>query len=133
MPDPEFDAPPLPRVLVVDDCPDAADSLALLAELWGYDVQVAYSGADALLAVALFRPRVVLLDLDLGKGPDGYAVVRQVRQQAPPDEVLLVAVTGFAGEAHHRRCLEAGFDHFLVKPYPPEELERLLAGPVVAR
>ena len=55
--------PLYPRVLVVDDCHDSADSLALLVQLWGHEVVVAYNGPDALGLARAHQPDVVLLDI----------------------------------------------------------------------
>jgi two-component system, sensor histidine kinase len=116
--------PPL-RILVVDDLRDAADSLALLLKLLGHDVCAVYDGPTALRTAASFRPDVVLLDLGL-PGMDGYEVARRLRGQVG----LLVAATGFGQEEDRRRCREAGFDRFLLKPLDLDELRRVLAASV---
>ncbi len=121
---PEVPSPSISRVLVVDDYPDAAESLAMILRLWGYEVQAAYHGDAALQAAATFRPQAVVLDLALGKGPDGYEVARRLRQQTA--DVLLVALSGYAGDADRRRCSEAGFDHFFTKPCCLVELRQVL-------
>ena len=51
------------RVLVVDDDRDTADSTAMLVKLWGHDVCVAYGGATALEAAAIYQPDVLVLDI----------------------------------------------------------------------
>src|SRR5262245_26296227 len=51
------------RVLVVDDDRDNADSLALLAGIWGCENRTAYDGASALQVAAAYRPHVIILDL----------------------------------------------------------------------
>ena len=119
--------PPL-RVLVVDDFRDAADSLALLLKLLGHDARAVYDGPTALRVAASFRPDVVLLDLGL-PGLDGYAVARRLRGQVG----LLVAATGFGQEEDRRRCREAGFDRFLLKPLDLGELQRVLSSSVHSR
>ena len=53
------------RVLVVDDNYDAASALALLVELWGYDVRVGHDGQSTLAVVEQFRPQAILLDIGL--------------------------------------------------------------------
>jgi CheY-like chemotaxis protein len=116
-----------PLVLVVDDCRDAADSLALLLKGWGFQTVVAYDGPSA-LAVALARPpAVVLLDLDM-PGMDGYEVARRLRGQPRTAEALLIALTGYGEEEDVSRCREAGIDLHLLKPCEPEELRRVLDG-----
>jgi DNA-binding response OmpR family regulator len=114
-----------PRVLIVDDNRDAADSLAMLLALDGHDVQVAYAGKDALEAVRDFRPSVVVLDLGL---PDlnGFEVARRLRREVDRDRLRLIALTGWGQADDRRRTLEAGFDHHLTKPVDPDQLHRLL-------
>src|SRR5262245_52157332 len=116
------------RVLVVDDNRDMADSLALLLGLLGHQACAGYDGPTALKLAGTLRPEVVLMDLDLGCGMDGCEVAGRMRQQAGLHDALLVAVTGSARAEDRLRCDEAGFDSFLLKPFDPAELQRLLAG-----
>jgi CheY-like chemotaxis protein len=118
---------PQRRVLVVDDNPDAADSLALLLRLAGQDVRTAYDGHRALLQAREFLPDLVLLDIGM-PGMDGYEVARRLRSEARLQGARVVAVTGWGQEEDRRRSTEAGFDHHLVKPVDSMALERLLAG-----
>jgi CheY-like chemotaxis protein len=114
------------RVLVADDNHDGADSLALLVQLWGHRPVVAYDGATALAKALDAPPDAALVDIEM-PGLDGCEVARRLRQAPRLGKALLVALTGHAREEDRRRCLEAGFDHFIVKPYEPTELEQLLA------
>jgi CheY-like chemotaxis protein len=118
---------PGPRILVVDDNRDAADSLALLLGLWGYRPVVAYDGPTALAAVAAPAepPAVALIDLGLPR-LDGFEVARRLRADSRCAGVVLIAVTGYGQEEDRRRCHEAGFVHHALKPFDPLELRRLL-------
>jgi len=113
------------RVLVVDDNRDAADSLAMLARLWGHEVDVGYNGT-AIQRVPIFKPNVVLLDIGLPK-LDGNKFAKQMRDQAESRDVLVIAVTGYHDEAHRLLSKAAGIDHYLIKPVDPGVLEKLLA------
>jgi DNA-binding response OmpR family regulator len=113
------------RVLVVDDCRDTAESLSMLLQFWGHDVRVAYSATPVLELTAVDRPDVLLLDLAM-PGMDGFELARQLRRRAALDDSLLIAITGYADEAHRRLGLAAGFDRYLVKPVEPSTLEELL-------
>ena len=64
-----------PRILVVDDLADAADSMAMVLRIWGYDAEVSYDGAASLATAAAYRPQVVLMDLGLPV-MDGLEVAR---------------------------------------------------------
>ena len=102
------------RVLVVDDNADAAESLAMLLEVNGDSVRVAYDGEEALEAEGDFHPDVILLDIGMPK-LSGYDVARRIRQ-ARGSKVLIVAITGWGQEDDRRRAREAGFDHHFTKP-----------------
>src|SRR5262249_18028864 len=113
------------RVLIVDDNVDAAQSLAVLLNLWGHEVYTAHDGAAALEAAQPWQPEVVLLDRGL-PGMDGYEVARRLRAAQGSAGPLLVALTGYAQDEDRRRSQDAGFDRHLVKPVDPEILEALL-------
>jgi CheY-like chemotaxis protein len=127
------DATPLPlRILVVDDEPDSAESLALVLNLWCYEVRTARNGANALEAGREFVPDVVLMDLGMPE-MDGWEAAQRLREEPGMRDALFVAVTGFGLEGDRRRSAEAGFDHHLVKPVEPEVLLGLLEGARLAR
>lgn len=113
------------RVLVVDDNVDAADSLARLLEIDGYEVRVANGGMEALHEAAAFRPEVILLDIGLPM-MNGYDVARRIRKEPWGAEIRLVALTGWGQDEDRRRSKEAGFDDHVVKPIDPASLRGLL-------
>ena len=112
------------RVLVVDDNEDAADSLATLLGVMGYQVRTAYDGPEAIEAADEFQPAVALLDIGLPQ-LSGYDIARHVRQMRGED-VLLVAITGWGQEDDRRKAREAGFDHHFTKPADFEQLVQLI-------
>jgi PAS domain S-box-containing protein len=119
------------RILVVDDNPDAADSLALLLRGDGHQVEMALNCAQALERARTLRPEVVLLDIALPGGADGYEVARRLREMPEAQGTMLVALTGYGQEQDRRRSAEAGFAAHLVKPIDLELLRELL-GRLVA-
>jgi CheY-like chemotaxis protein len=121
-----------PPVLVVDDFPEVADSLALLLKGWGYQTAVAYDGPSALAAALTQPPDAVLLDIGL-PGMDGYEVARRLRGQPQTAQAVLIALTGYGEEEDVCRCREAGIDLHLLKPCDPEELRRVLDGMLAAQ
>ncbi len=114
-----------PRILVVDDNRDVADSLALLLETLDTTVRVAYSGQSALPIAATFKPDVVFLDIMM-PGMDGYETAGRLRRLPGGPNILLIALTGLSQEKHRRRSLEAGFDEHLRKPIDFEKLQELV-------
>ena len=115
------------RFLVVDDNRDAAESLKTLLKLLGADVHVVYSGPEALEAVAVYKPEIVLLDIGM-PGMDGHEVARRLRQQPQFQDLTLIAVTGWGQEEDRYRSQSAGFDHHLVKPVDLSVLQDLLGS-----
>ncbi|MBV7535643.1 response regulator [Duganella sp. sic0402] len=112
------------QVLVVDDNQDAADSLAALLELDGFDARAVYDGVAALAAVDAQAPDMLILDLGM-PGMDGYETARAIRQKPGAERILLLALTGWGQSDARRRTLESGFDHHLVKPVELEQIVRL--------
>ena len=123
--------PPHARVLVVDDNEDAANSLATLLEVMGYQVRTAYDGPEAIEAADDFMPAVALLDIGLPR-LSGYDIARHVRERRGSD-VLLVAITGWGQEDDRRRAREAGFDHHFTKPADFEVLLELIGQELTHR
>lgn len=115
------------RVLIVDDNEAAADLLSMVVGKLGNEVRVAYDGQQAIEAAVRFQPDVVLMDLGMPK-LDGYGAARHIREQPWGQEMLLVALSGWGQDGHKKRSKEAGFDHHLVKPADPVQLQRLLDG-----
>jgi two-component system OmpR family response regulator len=110
---------------VVYDAHDCANSLSALVRLWGHDVQTAYNGAAALEMMGSRQPDVALVDLAM-PSMDGLGMARRLRQQMRFNYTLLIAVTGYAGQAYRLLCDEAGFDHCLFKPIELDDLKNLL-------
>ncbi len=120
------------RVLIVDDNVDGAESLAIFLQLLGLETRTAYDGPAGLEAAEEFRPQVVLLDIGLPR-MDGYEVARRIRHHPELRDVLLVALSGYGQADDKRRSREAGFDHHLVKPVPPDALSELLNSATATR
>ncbi|MDR5755362.1 response regulator [Caballeronia sp. LZ035] len=115
------------RILLVDDSLDAALALSMLLEALGHEVRTEHDGPRALAAIDDFRPDVVVLDIGL-PGMSGLEVAREMRKRDVTKHVLMLALTGWGGEADRQEALAAGFDHHLTKPVGIAEIEAALAG-----
>jgi CheY-like chemotaxis protein len=118
---------PRRNVLVVDDDPDAAQTLAMLLKQWGHEVRVAHDGPAALAEAERNQPDTVLLDIRL-PGMDGYQVARRLREQSGLENAQVVAITGYDPD-DSARTREVGIDQLLVKPVTPETLQEVLNQP----
>ena len=111
-----------PKLLLIEDHPDGAESMRLLLQHLGYDVRVARTGPEGVQLGAAWEPDVVLCDIGL-PGLDGYGVVQALRQLPAAARALMIALTGYARQEDKARALEAGFDHHIPKA---EDLQTLL-------
>ena len=123
---------PALRILIVDDNMDAADTLAMMLQLDGHQVQAVYSGAAGLERLETFDAEAVLLDIGL-PGMDGYEVVRRMRRVARGRPLRLIALTGYGQPDDRALALAAGFDDPLVKPAAREALRQALARTATTR
>ena len=113
------------RVLIVDDNTDLAYMMSMLVQKCGHEVQVAYDGPTALKMVAAFRADVAFVDIAMPT-MDGFRLARELRRSSVVGNCLLIAVTGYADAAHHALGMQAGFDHYVIKPVAFRTLSELL-------
>ncbi|MFL9960856.1 PAS domain S-box protein [Paraburkholderia sediminicola] len=119
------EVPPL-RVLLVDDNHDSADSLAMLLELKGHDVRIAYGGEQALQIAPGFVPQLAVIDIAMPR-MDGYATLAALRVRPELAGTMFVAMTGFGHASDRERTRAAGFHAHLVKPVELAQFDALLA------
>ncbi|WP_408328894.1 PAS domain-containing hybrid sensor histidine kinase/response regulator [Paraburkholderia strydomiana] len=114
------------RILLVDDNRDSADSLAMLLELKGHEVRIAYEGEQALQIAPRFVPHLAVIDIAMPK-MDGYATLAALRQMPELAGTMYAAMTGFGHASDRDRTREAGFHAHLVKPVELALFDTLLA------
>jgi CheY-like chemotaxis protein len=119
------------RALVVDDHPDTAESLARLLQTMGCAATFVVDPAKAIDAAAALEAEVVFLDIGM-PSIDGYELARMLRKKYD-ERILLVAVSGYGSDDHHRRSREAGFDAHVQKPVDMKIVESMLATVLASR
>jgi len=107
-----------PRVLVVEDDEEIAQTLQRSLRMEGYDVRIASDGVAALDDAHAFLPDLVVLDLGLPR-LDGIAVARTLREQ---DDVPILMLTARDALEARVEGLDSGADDYLVKPFERQEL-----------
>ena len=115
------------RILVVDDNPDSAESLALLLEISGNQTHIAHDGLEALEMAEKVLPNLILLDIGLPK-LNGFEVCQRIRQQPWGKNIVVVALSGWGQDQDRQKSKESGFDRHLVKPVDEKTLLDLLAS-----
>jgi CheY-like chemotaxis protein len=118
-------------ILIVDDNAINLKLLRLTLKVEGYDVQTAVDAEQALAVLAVFRPRLVLMDLQL-PGMDGLDLTRRLKADPATRDAVIVAVTAYAMKGDEQRALDAGCDGYVTKPIDTRTLAdtvaRFLAG-----
>jgi two-component system, chemotaxis family, CheB/CheR fusion protein len=115
------------RLVLVEDQEDNRVLLQAILENAGYQVVTASDGQSGVDEIERHRPGVALVDIGL---PilDGYEVARRIRRAFGPNDIFLVALTGYGQQQDREAVLRAGFDQHLVKPVDPEALVEILRG-----
>ena len=107
-------------ILVVDDEADLRDMLTRSFSREGHNVTAVSNGREAIDRAGAEHFDIVLLDIALGPGPDGYEVCRTLR--ARRNVVPIIMLTALDSEADAVLGLEAGGDDYVTKPFGLAEL-----------
>jgi DNA-binding response OmpR family regulator len=111
-------------VLVVDDDPDACESMAVLLGAFGYHARIARDARSALGELDRHAAPCVVLDLGM-PGMNGIELARTIRARHG-DGMVLIALTGWTDAERQCEAEAAGVDFVLVKPLDMERFRRLL-------
>lgn len=118
-------------ILIVDDNPTNLKLVRVLLTVEGYDVREAADAAEALAVLQTFRPRLILMDLQL-PGVDGLELTRRLKADPATRDVVIVALTAYAMKGDEQKALAAGCDGYIAKPIDTRTLPRVVAGYVGA-
>lgn len=113
------------RILVADDDRNVADAMAAYLEARGHSVTTTYDGLAACVLALEAEHDAAVLDINM-PGMDGNIVARCIRAGSWCTPIRLIAVTGEAQPIAREEALRAGFDHFVLKPAPPDHILALL-------
>lgn len=118
-------------ILVVDDNPINLKLIRVLLTGEGYDVRAALDAEEAVVILQTFRPRLILMDLQL-PGMDGYELTRRLKAEPETRDIVIFAVTSYAMKGDEQRALDAGCDGYVAKPIDTEALPRIIAARLAA-
>ena len=110
-----------PRVLIVDDYPDAREMYSEYLQFSGFDVVEAANGMEALQRAVDTEPDIILMDLSLPV-MDGWEATRRLKADKRTATIPVVALTGHALAGISEGARQAGCDAFVTKPCLPEDL-----------
>lgn len=116
----------LERIMVVEDDPDILDIFEMsLGMLGGFEVRLCENAIDAVNAVPLFKPHLIVLDVML-PGLSGPDALPRIRAQPEGDEIVIVMMTARISTQGKNEYLSLGADEVLFKPFEPTELPSAL-------
>ena len=118
------------RVLIVEDQADIRELIRMTLEMEDLEIHEATTGQQGLEAAQRLQPQLVLLDVMMPGGMDGFQVCERIRAESRLKRTKVVLLTARAQPEDRARGMKAGADEFLVKPFSPlqliETIERLL-------
>ncbi len=103
------------KILIVDDEPKNLKLLKDVLEVSGYKVFLAANGREAIDAALLFRPDLILMDLNLPV-MDGLAATKILKNNPETRDIPVFVLSG-AGPWDHIKMAEAGCDGYITKPF----------------
>src|SRR6478672_5612874 len=116
------------RFLVVDDHHDGAEALGIALQHLGCEVRLTQSGEEAIKVAPAFAPQLVILDLNMPPGIDGYQTAAELKKQAWSSNATFVAHTGCTDSSVAEDVKKAGFGYLIRKPAHASEFEALVCA-----
>jgi CheY-like chemotaxis protein len=112
----------MPKILLAEDDPTMVMLLTTLLKLEGFDVVALGADADVPAAVLSEKPDSILMDVNIGR-QNGMDLVQAIRQNPVNAGLNIVMASGYNLK---EECLQRGANHFLLKPFMPDDLIKLL-------
>ena len=109
------------KILVVDDERHIVELVKFNLEKEGYQVETAFDGRNALIAVESRRPDLIILDVMLPE-LDGFEVCRALQKNPDTGDIPIIMLTARVEEIDKVLGLELGADDYITKPFSPREL-----------
>jgi CheY-like chemotaxis protein len=114
-------------LLIVDDNATNLKLVRVLLEDAGYQVRVALDADEALATLREFRPRLILMDIQL-PGMDGLSLTRMLKASPSLRDIVILGLTAYAMKGDEERILAAGCDGYIAKPLDTRTLAGVVAS-----
>ena len=121
---------PRAHILLVEDYPANVMVATALLEEFGYEYTVAQNGIEAVRLITTQSFDLVLMDVQM-PGIDGFEATRQVRVwegEQGRRHMPVIGITAHAMAGDRERCIAAGMDDYLSKPFHPDEFQNKIAA-----
>ncbi len=109
-------------VLMVDDELDNRVMMRYFLESWGYEVDLAENGQEALDKVDATRPALILLDLEMPV-LNGFETCERLKENPDTEDIPIIMFTGLEATSDKVRGINGGADDYVVKTVDPEEIQ----------
>jgi two-component system, cell cycle response regulator DivK len=113
-------------ILIVDDNAANAILLSFILTKKGYEVRTAGDAQEALDILEEFRPRMIMMDVQL-PGMDGLELTRRLKANRKTSQIIVIALTAYAMKGDEERVRQAGCDGYVSKPIDTRALPGLVA------
>ncbi len=117
------------RILIIEDSDSIRRMIEALVAARGYEVDAVSNGAKGLEVAFGKIPDVILLDLNLGGGYDGFEVCARVRASPLTNATPVIVISALADEESKKKATNAGCTAYYTKPFSPiallKEIESL--------
>lgn len=117
---------PSDSLLIVDDNPVNLKLTKVLLTQEGYQVQTVGNAEEALTLLQTFKPRLVLMDIQL-PGMDGLELTRRLKTSPDTQHIKVIALTAYAMKGDEEKARAAGCDDYITKPIDTQALPRIVA------
>jgi DNA-binding response OmpR family regulator len=110
-----------PRVLVAEDERDIRELIGFTLRFAGLEVTLTKNGAEAVEQALQLKPDLIMLDVRMPK-MTGYEACRELKNNPDTSDIPVVILSAKGQDGEIQEGIEAGADHYIVKPFAPEEL-----------
>jgi DNA-binding response OmpR family regulator len=110
-----------PKVLVAEDERDIRELIGFTLRFAGLDVTLTKNGAEAVEQAPQLKPDLIMLDVRMPK-MTGYDACRALKSNPDTSDIPVVILSAKGQDGEIQEGIEAGADHYIVKPFAPEEL-----------
>ena len=117
------------KALVVEDHPDMRNVLTFEMEMMGFSVITANNGRDGVKKALEEKPQMILMDIMM-PFMDGRDATRLIRSNPETQDIPILVVTALANNIALKKCIDAGCNDYITKPFTFEELQTKVQGSV---
>jgi two-component system phosphate regulon response regulator PhoB len=120
--------PFMATLLVADDLVPIRQMVRITLSTQGWTILEAKNGAEALEMARTQKPSLILLDVDMGPGPNGFEVCKTLKADPNTKDIPVVMLTAHESDSDRAIGFAAGATQYLTKPFGPLELIDTIRG-----